>query len=36
MVVNLAAMTVMAGVTAWPYLRHKAPGLGPRSSAEEE
>ncbi|MDR7082976.1 UDP-GlcNAc:undecaprenyl-phosphate GlcNAc-1-phosphate transferase [Arthrobacter ginsengisoli] len=36
MAVNLAAMTVMAGVTAWPYLRHKAPGLGPRSSAEEE
>ena len=36
MVVNLAAMTIMAGVTAWPYLRHKAPGLGPRSSAEEE
>jgi UDP-GlcNAc:undecaprenyl-phosphate GlcNAc-1-phosphate transferase len=36
MVVNVAAMTIMAGVTAWPYLRHKAPGLGPRSSAEEE
>ncbi|MET3949783.1 UDP-GlcNAc:undecaprenyl-phosphate GlcNAc-1-phosphate transferase [Arthrobacter sp. UYEF36] len=36
MVVNLAAMLVMAGVTAWPYLRHKAPGRGPRSSAEEE
>ncbi|MET4135638.1 UDP-GlcNAc:undecaprenyl-phosphate GlcNAc-1-phosphate transferase [Pseudarthrobacter sp. PvP090] len=36
MVVNLAAMTIMAGVTAWPYLRHRAPGLGPRSSAEEE
>jgi UDP-GlcNAc:undecaprenyl-phosphate GlcNAc-1-phosphate transferase len=36
MAVNLAAMTLMAGVTAWPYLRNKAPGLGPRSSAEEE
>jgi UDP-GlcNAc:undecaprenyl-phosphate/decaprenyl-phosphate GlcNAc-1-phosphate transferase len=36
MAVNLAAMTLMAGVTAWPYLRDKAPGLGPRSSAEEE
>ena len=36
MVVNLAAMTIMAGVTAWPYLRHRAPGLGPRSSAEDE
>lgn len=36
MVVNVAAATVMAGVTAWPYLRNRAPGLGPRSSAEEE
>ncbi len=36
MVANVAAMTIMAGVTAWPYLRHRAPGLGPRSSAEEE
>ena len=36
MVVNVAAVTIMAGVTAWPYLRHRAPGLGPRSSAEEE
>ncbi len=32
---GLAAMIIMAGVTAWPYLRHKAPGRGPRSSAEE-
>lgn len=36
MVVNVAAMTIMAGVTAWPYLRHRAPGLGPRSAAEDE
>ena len=36
MVVGLAAMAIMAGVTAWPYLRHRAPGVGPRSSAEEE
>ena len=36
MVVIVAAMTIMAGITAWPYLRHRAPGLGPRSSAEGE
>lgn len=35
MVVGGAAMAIMAGVTAWPYLRHRAPGLGPRSSAED-
>lgn len=32
---GLAAMIIMAAVTAWPYLRHRAPGRGPRSSAEE-
>lgn len=36
MAANVAAMTIMAGVTAWPYLRNRAPGLGPRSSAEDE
>lgn len=34
--VDLAAASVMAVVTAWPYLRDKAPGRGPRSSAEAE
>ncbi len=36
LVADLAAMVIMAGVTAWPYLRNKAPGRGPRSSAEAE
>ena len=26
--VDVAATTIMAVVTAWPYLRDKAPGLG--------
>jgi UDP-GlcNAc:undecaprenyl-phosphate/decaprenyl-phosphate GlcNAc-1-phosphate transferase len=34
--VDLAATAVMAVATAWPYLRDKAPGRGPRSSAEAE
>jgi UDP-GlcNAc:undecaprenyl-phosphate/decaprenyl-phosphate GlcNAc-1-phosphate transferase len=34
--IDLAATAVMAVATAWPYLRDKAPGRGPRSSAEAE
>jgi UDP-GlcNAc:undecaprenyl-phosphate GlcNAc-1-phosphate transferase len=34
--IDLAATSIMAVVTAWPYLRDKAPGRGPRSSAEAE
>jgi UDP-GlcNAc:undecaprenyl-phosphate GlcNAc-1-phosphate transferase len=34
--VDVAAAAVMAVVTAWPYLRDKAPGPGPRSEAEAE
>lgn len=34
--VDVAAAAIMAVVTAWPYLRDKAPGAGPRSEAESE
>jgi UDP-GlcNAc:undecaprenyl-phosphate GlcNAc-1-phosphate transferase len=34
--VDVAAAAIMAVVTAWPYLRDKAPGPGPRSEAEAE
>jgi UDP-GlcNAc:undecaprenyl-phosphate GlcNAc-1-phosphate transferase len=34
--VDVAAASIMAVVTAWPYLRDKAPGPGPRSEAEAE
>jgi len=34
--VDVAAAAIMAVVTAWPYLRDKAPGAGPRSEAEAE
>ena len=34
--IDVAAASIMAVVTAWPYLRDKAPGRGPRSSAEAE
>jgi UDP-GlcNAc:undecaprenyl-phosphate GlcNAc-1-phosphate transferase len=33
---DVAAAAVMAVVTAWPYLRDKAPGPGPRSEGEYE
>ncbi|MBT2595819.1 MraY family glycosyltransferase [Arthrobacter sp. ISL-72] len=34
--VDVLAASIMAVVTAWPYLRDKAPGPGPRSEAECE
>ena len=34
--IDVAAASIMAVVTAWPYLKDKAPGRGPRSSAEAE
>jgi UDP-GlcNAc:undecaprenyl-phosphate GlcNAc-1-phosphate transferase len=34
--VDVVAAAIMAVVTAWPYLRDKAPGPGPRSEAESE
>jgi UDP-GlcNAc:undecaprenyl-phosphate GlcNAc-1-phosphate transferase len=33
---DVLAAAIMAVVTAWPYLRDKAPGPGPRSEAESE
>lgn len=34
--VDLAATVIMTVATAWPYLRNRAPGRGPRSAAEAE